>query len=227
MDWSNAFSVKALIMAISRKWGSSSRSALLICLVIAGSFYAALALPASAGMENGFIENVQVCLLLLGGLWCIFRWRNCRTPRWKAFWLMLGPLWFILVFRELSWGTVFLEPLEISETLGPLFSSSKQLWYKPVVAPAIGLILVFSFFVFVRTRQYLSFKELAKNDQLPLLALVMCVLFMIVSIAAEGHLRILMSMTSGATQVFEELMEFWSYLALLFAQYRVMQTSSR
>lgn len=212
-------------VAIKLAW--LSRQALLVCIVIVLSYYAALLLPVSFGAENGVIESTQVSLLLLGGMWCLVCWAKCTSPRWRAFWLMIGPLWLILALQELSWGAVFLEPVSISEVLGSTFPSSKQLWYKPAVAPAIGFVLICCFWIFIRTRQHLSIKELAKNRQLPFLELVICSIFMIVSAAAEGHLGVPMSMGAGASQVFEEMVELWAYLALLLAQYRVVKGSSR
>ncbi len=188
-----------------------------------GSFLLAPLLPVAAGWENGFIENVQTLVLFAGGIWALWCWHAGDGSRIRAFWLTIASIWFVLAVKELGWGVVFMQPLSHSDEFGPGFSSSIQLWYKPAVMAGLACIAVAWAWVFVATRQSLTVLELMKRKALPITELLIVVLLMMASAAAEGNMGFSTGLREGTAQVYEELVELLAYLALLLAQYRIMR----
>lgn len=187
------------------------------------SYALASHLPVSAGWENGAIENLQVFVLVMGGVWAMKCWSSSDTSRMKAWWLTIASVWLVMVLRELSWGAVFLFPLALSAELGPTFSSSTQLWYKPGVVVALGGLMVIWLWSFIVTKQYITFRELTKRRTLPLAEISIVLVLYMVFVAAENHIDLPISLTGGAAQVYEESVELWVYICLLLAQYRIVQ----
>lgn len=189
---------------------------------LVASYLIAPRLPASFGWENGPIENLQAALLLVGGIWA-FRLRAASPePRYRAFWLLIAPIWLAMFARELSWGAVLLQPLDVSTLTGPVFSSTKQLWYKPAIAPALLLLLLLGIGSFIRNRQTLTVGELWRSRSLPLLEIALFVFVLFASAIAEGHMGMnLDELGEAGAQNFEELVELWGYLLLIGAQWRV------
>ncbi|ROR24856.1 hypothetical protein EC845_0890 [Comamonas sp. BIGb0124] len=207
------------------------RLVLFFALAYCASYAAAPWLPPTAGWENGPVENLQAGLLFAGGLLAL-HWRRTAAQAGgdagrshAVFWLMVAPIWFVLCARELSWGTVFMTPLAVVPELGPMFSSSQQLPYKPLVAPVIALILVWQLVLFVRTRQDRTLQRIWRGGGFPLVEIGLCVVGMLLSAEAEGHGFIGFSeLSHAAQQTLEELAELWAYIALLLAQWRVART---
>lgn len=189
---------------------------------LVASYLIAPRLPAPFGWENGPIENLQAALLLVGGIWA-FRLRAASPePRYRAFWLLIAPIWLAMFARELSWGAVLLQPLDVSTLTGPVFSSTKQLWYKPAIAPALLLLLLLGIGSFIRNRQTLTVGELWRSRSLPLLEIALFVFVLFASAIAEGHMGMnLDELGEAGAQNFEELVELWGYLLLIGAQWRV------
>lgn len=194
----------------------------LLVMVLAAGYFIAPLLPVSVGWENGPIENTQAVLLFLGGVWAIrLRMVNARG-RYRSFWSVISPVWFLMAARELSWGAVFRQPIGFSHLTGPVFSSTRQLWYKPAVLPIVLLILAISIWTFIRTEQSATISELWKDNDLPLFEVGFFVITMFVSAIAEGHMGMnLDQLGEGGAQTFEELAELCGYIALLLAQWRV------
>ncbi len=180
-------------------------------------------IPVALSWENGVFENLQVLLLSIGALWALGRWVSSSSPHSRGLWLIVMLLWIVLVMRELSWGAVFYTPLAHSDLSGPTFSSTAQLWYKPLVTPILVLIMVFCTWLFIRTRQYETLVELWRRGDFPLIESVLIIITMTLSAAAEGHLGLSLDLSKGAYQVFEEGLEVWSYSLLLVMQRRVIR----
>lgn len=196
--------------------------AAIFLLALLASYLAAPHLPITAGWENGPVENLQAAALFAGGVLALWWRARASDARARAFWLIVAPIWFVLCARELSWGTVFMAPLEMSAQDGPTFSSSRQLPYKALVAPAIGLLLLAQAWLFVRTRQHRTFERIWAARAFPWLEIGLFAIAMLVSTEAEGHGFIgLDGMAHGARQALEELAELMAYVALLLAQWRV------
>ena len=192
-----------------------------ILLALVVSYVCAPLFPITAGWENGWIENAQVVLLILGGVWAL-RLAAGASHREKVFWQTVAPFWFIFALRELSWGTVFIEPLSMSPITGPVYSSTQQLWYRPAVVPVMSLILLVCAWRFFRSGQMHTLAILWRQRSIPLRELLLSAICMFISASLEGHMMLHFDLSRGAAQVFEESVEFWAYSALLLAQMRIM-----
>lgn len=110
------------------------------CLFVVGVVLFALVLvgadrylPLWLGDENGWIENVQVVLLLLAVYTC----KRKMSAGGGALWLAGLLTTILLVGRELSWGRVFLTPLADGS-----FPPVAALPYGKVLYPAIGVLML-------------------------------------------------------------------------------------
>ena len=108
---------------------------------------------------------------------------------------------------------------------GPIYSSSFQLGYKPVVYPVAGALLLASAAVFLLTRQYQSLVKIWRCGAFPWLELLLVVVGAALSTIAEGHGGVTLNLGDGILQLLEELSELWAYAALFAAQLRVSQGS--
>jgi len=184
-------------------------------------------MPNSMGWENGPIENTQVILLSAAAAWAFWCAHSTTTVRLKTLWIVVGVLWSVMAFRELSWGAAFHLPLTMDVEVGPQFSSSHQLWYKPAVAPVLACIALLSAGAFYYSKQHHTFVELFRQSSLPITELIIFCVLMISASAAEGHMGLNLGMNKGTAQVYEEAVELLAYGALVLAQYRVMKGLSR
>lgn len=110
---------------------------------------AAYLLPAWIGWENGFLENLQVLILLVG---CgvnlnFYRKRQSESGR---LWLGGAGFFALLAARELSWGRVFF-PVGLTET-GPVFLSMNRMPHNELINLTIAaysiavLLLIATYF---------------------------------------------------------------------------------
>lgn len=196
-----------------------------IIIGLLSSYPLALYLPVWFSWENGPIENTQAGILLAGLVLalCFAVRAKDKTQRW--FWIMVMPFWLIMFARELGWGAVFLPPLYVDPVSGPIYSSSLQLGYKPVVYPVAGALLLASAAVFLLTRQYQSLVKIWRCGVFPWLELLLVVVGAVLSTIAEGHGGVTLDLGDGILQLLEELSELWAYAALFAAQLRVSQGS--
>lgn len=196
-------------------------------LALAAGHFAASRVPSSVGWENGLVENVQVGLLLAGGLLALRHGRAHGSGRDRTFWFLMVPLWFVLAARELSWGACFLPPYAFDPGTGPKFSSSVQLWYRPAVPYLLAAVLGMLLLRFVQTGQFRFLTAVHRQGHLPVVQLGCAALCMLASGAAEGHLLVDLGFeTQGAAQTFEELSETCAYAMVLLAQWRVSCAST-
>ena len=194
----------------------------LLILMVPLAYPLAMVLPVTWGWENGVFEDSQVVVLLAGLVVALMAFR--RLPRPVAMMgLFAAPFWFMAAARELSWGAVFLTPLEITGN-GPVFSS-RMLWYKAAVHPTLALLLALALFVLVRFRIDRLIVTVWRNKRFPWVELGLIVLGALASTVAEGHLHIealQLDLSAARQEVFEELMELVAYSALFLAQLRVL-----
>lgn len=187
-------------------------------------------LPVEYGWENGFIENSQVGLCIIGFLSSIWFTKQSKTTQIRWFWIIISPLWLIIITRELSWGACFLSAQSMNPLTGGTYSSS-ILSYKPYVYPILKVIGVAILVLFFITKQYQTLVNLFKNRDFPLLELLFVIIGALISTAAEEHMHLFIPFSSlfnaGQIQTMEELGEFGVYLALFAGQYRVYQAFCR
>lgn len=196
------------------------------CLIVIGllaSYPLAAILPITVGWENGLVENSQVLLLLVGMSVAVVLAIGARESRVRWFWLMIVPLWLILAAREVSWGAALLmPPLAINPETGPVFSSSAQLAYKPLIYPLVGLVLLYIVVVFCLTRQYQTIAAIFKKHGFPWIELALAIIAALLCSAAEGHGFFAFSgLSEPREQILEELFEFWAYAGIFAAQWVV------
>ncbi|WP_139169782.1 hypothetical protein [Chitinasiproducens palmae] len=177
-------------------------------------------LPQWVVWENGPVENAQAIVLLFGAIVAGLSAARARTREARAFWLAAAPLWLIFFGRELSWGAVFLTPLDMTPE-GPVFSSH-ALFYKPVVHPAVGLLIAFSLYQLFVRRGIRLLANVHRSGRFPFFELVVAAIGFIVSTATEGHAHLSLPLTAGPAQIAEECAELVAYLALLSGQWRLL-----
>ncbi|WP_392562601.1 hypothetical protein RHO12_03710 [Orbus sturtevantii] len=182
--------------------------------------------PIQWGWENGLIENTQLAICFIGFIFAAYAIFKVKDKNLRWFWSMIIAIWFILFWRELSWGACFYPPTSIDPQTGGAYPSA-LLWYKPIVHPLLWLILICIALVFVIKKQYRIIAVLWHEKQFPLIEFVLAVLGVFISTAAEGHMHLSLPLvnyfTAGQMQIVEELGELAIYLALLAAQLRVWQ----
>ncbi len=206
----------------------SYQKALLLIAALALSYAIAPWLPSWAGWENVLIENAQTAMLLAGGVIAVMHGRRARGVQARGFWFIAAALWWVMCVRELSWGAVFLAPYQVMADTGPRFSSTLQLWYKPAIAPVLGLLGLVCAWRFVTSRQHDLVSRLWQQRAFPLSELLVFIAAMTASAAAEHHLGLSLPFAhEWAAQNFEELAEVWAYLALWLAQRRVWDALRR
>ena len=193
-----------------------------LLLALALGYPAALLLPVNAGWENGLLENLQVALLVLGG---VLAWRFARAGQGQggALARAMVPVWLALAGRELSWGAVFGEPLRVA-AWGPVYSSS-TLWWRPAVFPVLAALLAFSLFVMLRQRVFGLLWALARSTPFVWRELALVLLAGLLGTYAEGHLPGLPAPAGLGDQalVMEEWMETVVYAGLLAAQWQLFR----
>jgi hypothetical protein len=172
--------------------------------------------PPTWAWEDGVIENSQVVILLAGFLGAWVTYLRERPNKIALLALATMPIWAILVARELSWGAVFTAPLTFNHD-GPVYSSH-VLFYKPMVAPTVGVLLLWSLWLAWRHRLDKLVLEMIATHKFPWFALGMCALGMAGSACAEGHLELGLPIAPEHAEALEELTELAAYGAIVFAQ---------
>lgn len=192
-------------------------------IALLGGYYAAPCLPPVLGWENGLIENTQVLILLWGGCWACAEARNATKQPNQAFWWVITPIWCVMALRELSWGAVLLMPLHMDPVTGPIFSSSQQVFYKPLVSPVLVLLVAGQLVAALRWRLDRLLPVLWRANAIPLLEIGLFIVCFLVSTAAEGHMGMHISgLDEGSAQLLEEWAELLAYIALFIGQARVL-----
>ncbi|GHC84851.1 hypothetical protein GCM10007320_29390 [Pseudorhodoferax aquiterrae] len=161
-------------------------------------------------------------MLISGGLLALRYAQTQTAAQLRTFWRLMAPVWFVLAARELSWGACFLPPYEMAADTGPRYSSTVQLWYRPMVPYVLSALLAVLLLRFVWTGQVPFLATLWKRRAVPCVELVCAVICMLASGAAEGKLYVDLGLdVHWVAQNFEELSETGAYLLVLMAQRRV------
>lgn len=175
-----------------------------------------LAVPMEWGWENGVVENAQVVVLLAGLFFAFQAWRHGPRGDASTLALCLLPVWLLLTGRELSWGSVFLDPLGFGPD-GPIYSS-RVLWYRPLVPPIAGLMLLGSVYLAWRQRLHRYLLRLVASGRFPWMSIVLVLGAALGSTAGEGHLPAFAQHLLDHSLVLEEMSEAVGYLAMVVGQ---------
>jgi hypothetical protein len=201
-----------------------------LALLLLTSYPLAALLPEEFGWENGWIENVQVALLLAGFAHAAWVLRGLRAaappgghagndPTLRRLCLLAMPLWLLCAARETSWGATFLTP-GIMAPDGPFYSSS-LLWYHPAIKPFVLAVVALEAVAFVRWRLDRPLLALARQRRLPWIEFALVVFAGVVSSTAEGNFAVILPGSEGTRMVLEEWAETLCYLGLWLAQARL------
>lgn len=172
--------------------------------------------PVEWGWENGVVENAQVLVLLAGLVFAVHASRQGPKGKTAMLALCVVPVWLLLVGRELSWGSVFLDPSGFGED-GPIYRS-RVLWYRPLVPPFAGLMLAASFYLAWRHRLHRYLLEVVTSGRFPWGCVLLVLGAALGSTIGEGHVPELVRRFFGHSLVFEEMAELVGYMAMVTAQ---------
>lgn len=187
-------------------------------LILVISYPLALILPSWVSWENGPVENAQAAVLFFGMLQALI-FQKYGAPDWKWLWRGAALIWFICAMRELSWGATLLDPIGMSEE-GPFFSS-RQLWYKPAIMPALITSILLMAVLMLKNGSQKLLNPLQHSGGLPWTEFLLATLCLMISTAAEEHLGLTTGLTGAAAQNLEELSELAAYIFLLTGQLRI------
>jgi hypothetical protein len=169
------------------------------------------ALPLQVGWENGALESMQNGLLGAAAVLSLVMAWTRRGHAQRSFWLAAALVWLLLLGRELSWGGVFMAPLETDTVSGP-FYSSRVLAYKPLI-PWLGLaVVLLAAGLVVHARVVRVAWQ--RRALVPWGALVAALAYGAAASWAEQAAQLV-----PKAQVMEELFETFAYLMLLGAHW--------
>lgn len=209
---------------LTRLWLAYARW-ILAGLLLAG-YWVSGWLPPTSGWENHWIENLQVAALVGGLVLAAIEFRRAPPASiLRRLALFAMPIWALCAAREISWGATFLTAGTMGDD-GPSFTS-RDLWYRPGIAPLAAMALVFSLYVFLRYRLDRPLLELVRRRRFPWIEMALCVAAAALAAAAEGHAGgLMLPGLHAAKEVMEEWWETLVYLGLLTAQMRIFTTLS-
>lgn len=183
--------------------------------------------PVQWGWENGLFENTQLAICFLGFVVATYAMCKEQKINLRWFWLMIITIWFIMFWRELSWGACFYPPTVMDPETGGKYPSA-LLWYKPIIHPLLWLLLAAIVVIFFIKQQYKTVIVLWHEKQFPLIEFILALIGALISTAAEEHMGLVLPFVKyfaeGQVQMMEELGELAMYLALFAAQLRVLLT---
>lgn len=170
------------------------------------------------GSENGPVELVQNLTLLFAFVVTVLFARNTEGQQ-RGLWILVSALLFIAFWRELSWGAALSALFQGPD--GPALISSRNLWYRPAITPAIVLIVLASLFFFFRNKSWQLTTQLIQAKQLPVRELSLMVFAALFGTAAEGKMGMHLPISHDAGQNLEELAELCAYLFLTAAIFKI------
>jgi len=185
-----------------------------LLLALPCCYFLAHLIPARWAWENGVIENIQVAVLVFGGVYAAAVWYRNGIQGEALLARCVLPVWLMLGGRELSWGAVFLAPTGFSEQ-GPWYSS-QYLWYRPAVTPVLIVLLAWTLWSAYRGRLDRTVFESIGARHMPWIEIgVVLVAAICSSLAEQASNALLMPSTA---QCLEELTELLGYVALVVLQ---------
>ena len=107
---------------------------------------------------------------------------------------------------------------------GPLYAS-RDLWYKPMVAPVVTGLIILCFAVISFTPMAKAGVRPLKHRRAPICSLIITLAAMLVSTAAEGHLPLVPLhdvLEGGVAQRVEEIAEPNAYAAMVAGMLLIM-----
>jgi len=186
---------------------------------LVAAYPASFVFPPWTGWENGPVENLQVVAYAIGFIQAgIIAYRS--EGSWRALWLAIMPIWFLLAMRELSWGAVFHDPSGF-DGHGPTYKASQLLWYNAAVGPIAAAIFLLGAVSAVKGKVWRLLPDIAARRQIPWLECLMAGICVILMTAAEHHMGMSLDAILGEGQIFEEMVELAAGIFLLTAQQRV------
>jgi len=96
-------------------------------------------LPKTISWENGFLENLQVIILLLGGLVAFRFYKKSYQDKIHYMWLTASGFFLLLMCRELSWGRVFFQTKMTED--GPKFIAMSQVPHYTLINIFIAIFI--------------------------------------------------------------------------------------
>ena len=99
------------------------------------------ALPVSVSFENGFLENLQILILVLGSIYNLVLIHYSIDRQMEYFHIWCAVFMLFMAFRELSWGRVFF-PIDMEDN-GPVFVPMSDFPYRIEVHVIIVAVILF------------------------------------------------------------------------------------
>lgn len=204
---------------------ASPRMQWLLVLALCACYPLSVVIPPAWGWESGIVENAEVAVLALGFLLAGAAFLRLRSGQAAMLACCVMPIWLLMIGRELSWGAVFLAPLGVGPD-GPIYSSTKMLWYRPLVVPVACVLLAFSGLIAWRHRLDRLVRQIGASGQFPWGLTSIMLLAALGSTMGEGHLGKLSDYVVEHGESLEELFELVGYVILLALQARVLAASA-
>ena len=174
-------------------------------LILIVAYPLALILPVSISFENGFLENLQVLILIVGSLYNLKLIADSIDKEIGAFHLWSAVFMIFMAFRELSWGRVFF-PIDMEDN-GPVFIAMKDFSWRIEVHIMIALFILFLILFMLK---YLPLIRIF-NCHLPFLIILAMIISIIFSYVGDHGM--LIGKLQG--QIVEEFGELAFYILIL------------
>ncbi|MBR1728235.1 MAG: hypothetical protein IJ728_01740 [Selenomonadaceae bacterium] len=174
-------------------------------LILIVAYPLALILPVSISFENGFLENLQVLILIVGSLYNLKLIADSIDKEIGAFHLWSAVFMIFMAFRELSWGRVFF-PIDMEDN-GPVFVAMKNFSLRIEVHIMIALFILFLILFMLK---YLPLIRIF-NCHLPFLIILAMIISIIFSYVGDHGM--LIGKLQG--QIVEEIGELAFYILIL------------
>ena len=159
-------------------------------------------IPISWAWENGPIEDAQAVVLFIGFIMSL---KYASHARLSGMWYTAATCFLLMTGRELSWGRVFF-PLPQEPGSGPSFIDMVDVPHHELIYAAIGLVLIFALYGFVRKVQWRMVKK-----YMPWPSAVLCIVFIVIQYMAEHHIFF----DHAISEPLEELGELYAYILLV------------
>lgn len=186
-------------------------------------------LPERSSWENGWVEETQIAILLIGFFYAAWTWSGlrrmptsqvatgCKTALRLS--LIAMAFWLMCAGRETSWGATFLTR-GVMEADGPYFTSSK-LWYHMAIKPLVLLAVAAAVVAFVRWRLDRPLLALMRRHRFPWVEVLLVAGAAAMATLSESSMFFEAHETEALRMMVEELAETVCYLGLLLVQARL------
>lgn len=172
-----------------------NRANIVALIVVLSIFPAYRFLPEQFGYENGFLENLQMLVLLLCGVFAF------KANNFKRFFNVLILFIIIFALREINCGRVFF-PIEGEVNS---FYQWEEIKYGFIVGPLYEIFIAFSCIWILVKKAYMDLWYMVTKTKLPIWSIVFFLLGMGLSLYADKHM---------SSHVFEEMAELLMYVSV-------------